>query len=339
MANPLYSDILATTIESRTRKIQDNVTNNNAVLRRLSQKGKIKTFSGGHKILQELSYTENSNAGWYSGYDILPVGVSDVVTAAEYEIKQCAVPVIISGLEQLQNAGKERMIDLMQARLEVAESTMANMITEGIYSDGTGAGGKQVLGLEAAIPLDPSASTGYGNINATTYAFWRNQVSDQNGDTTGGGGLDPTAIQGYWNGLWAECVRGADRPDLIMADSTVWQAYVASLQNGQRFSNTNTGDAGFTSIKFMDADVVLDGGIYNGNFLGAGGAGGAPGGTAFFLNTNYIHWRPHAQRNMVPLSPNKRVSVNQDAEVQILAFAGNLTCSGRMFQGRYDANT
>jgi len=37
---------------------------------------------------------------------------------------------------------------------------------------------------------------------------------------------------------------------------------------------------------------------------------------------------------MVPLSPGKRYSVNQDAEVQILAWAGNLTSSGLQFQGR-----
>ncbi len=113
-ANASISDILATTIESRTRKIADNVTNNNALLMKLKKQGRIKTFSGGHKILQELSFAENSNAGWYSGYDLLPVGVSDVISAAEYDIKQAAVPVVISGLEQLQNSGREKMIDLME---------------------------------------------------------------------------------------------------------------------------------------------------------------------------------------------------------------------------------
>jgi hypothetical protein len=41
---------------------------------------------------------------------------------------------------------------------------------------------------------------------------------------------------------------------------------------------------------------------------------------------------------MVPLSPQKRYAVNQDAEVQIIAFAGNLTTSGAKFQGRFDGN-
>lgn len=327
-ANASISDILATTIESRTRKIADNVTNNNALLMKLKKSGRIKTFSGGHKIMQELSFSENSNAGWYSGYDLLPVGVSDVISAAEFDIKQAAVPVVISGLEQLQNSGREKMIDLMEARLEVAEATMANLITGGLYSDGSAAGGKQIDGLDAAVPVDPTAAP-YGGIDGATFTFWQNAVSDQ----TSANGLDPLKIQGYWNELWASLVRGQDRPDCIMTDTTVWNAYIASLQAQQRFTNTNTADAGFASIKFMDADVYLDGGIYNGN-----SGSGAPAGTAYFLNTKYLHYRPHADRNMVPLSPNRRYSTNQDAEVQILAWAGNLTTSGRMFQGRYDAN-
>lgn len=195
-ANANISDILATTIESRTRKIADNVTNNNAILSRLSSKGKIKTFSGGHKIMQELSFAENSNAGWYSGYDLLPVGVSDVISAAEYNIKQAAVPVIISGLEQLQNAGREQMIDLMESRLSVAESTIANLITGGLYSDGTGSGGKEIDGLGAALPVDPTAAP-YGGIDGNTFTFWQNAVSNQ----TAADGLDPAKIQGYWNQL------------------------------------------------------------------------------------------------------------------------------------------
>lgn len=327
-ANANISDIIATTIESRTRKIADNVTNNNAVLKKMSTKGRIKTFSGGYKILQELSFADNSNAGFYSGYDLLPVGVSDVISAAEFDIKQAAVPVVISGLEQLQNSGREQMIDLMESRLSVAESSMANLITGGLYSDGTGSGGKEIDGLEAAVPVDPTAAP-YGGIDGATFTFWQNATSDQ----TAVDGLDPTKIQGYWNALWAQLVRGQDRPDLIMTDTSVWETYISSLQAQQRFTNTNTADAGFMTVKYMDADVCLDGGIYNGN-LGSG----APAGTAFFLNTNYLHYRPHASRNMVPLSPNRRYSTNQDAEVQIMAWAGNLTCSGRMFQGRYDAN-
>jgi hypothetical protein len=107
-------------------------------------------------------------------------------------------------------------------------------------------------------------------------------------------------------------------------DSQMWGIYIASLQANQRFTNPDSAKLGFPSVQYMDADVVLDGGI--GGFCTAK--------TAFFLNTKYIFLRPHSARNMVPLSPNRRYSINQDAAVQILAWAGNMACSGDQFQGR-----
>jgi len=316
MAFPNVSDILATTIESRTKKIADNVTDNNAVLKKLSTKGMIKTFSGGSKIMQELSFAENSNAGWYSGYDLLPVGISDVISAAEFDIKQSAVPVVISGLEMLQNSGKEQMIDLLDARLNVAEATQSNLISAGIYSDGTGSGGKEITGLDAAVPVDPTTGT-YGGIDRATFDFWRSKV---NTGTT----LTSANIQVTMNSMWASLIRGKDMPDCILMDNDTWEVYVASLQSQQRFHQAEVGDSGFPTLKFMGVDVYLDGGI----------GGNATAKTIYFLNSMYIHYRPHANRNMVALSPNRRYATNQDAEVQILAWAGNLTSSGSQFQGR-----
>ena len=315
MAFPNVSDIIATTIESRTRQIADNVTKNNVLLSKLSMRGRIKTASGGSKIYQELSFAENSNFGWYSGYDLLPVGVSDVISAAEFNWKQAAAPVTISGLEMLQNAGKEQMIDLMNSRMEVAESTMANGCSQALYSDGTGSAGKEIDGLNAAVPANPATGT-YGGIDRATWAFWRNATQSAT--------FSAANIQENMNALWAQLVRGSDRPDLIIVDNNLWAFYVASLQAQQRFQQPEVGQLGFPTLKYMDADVALDGGI----------GGFCPASTGFFLNTNYIHYRPHAQRNMVPLSPNRRYAVNQDAEVQILAWAGNLTSSGAQFQGR-----
>jgi hypothetical protein len=320
MAFPNVTDLVATTIESRSGEIADNVTKNNALLSKLKERGNIRTFSGGTKIFEELSFAENGNAGYYSGYDILPVAAQDVLTAAEYAIKQAAVPVVISGLEMLQNAGKERIIDLIDGRMGVAEASLANLLAGGIYSDGTGHGGKEVTGLNAAVPLSNTTGT-YGGINRATWAFWRNKVEDTTGVTS-------STIQGFMNKLWGQLVRGMDRPDLIVSDSVVWSLYLASLQAQQRFVDVKVGNLGFPAIKYMDADYILDGGI----------GGFCPQGTLFMLNTKYIFWRPHKERNMVPLSPNKRYAINQDAEVQIIGWAGNLTCSGAQFQGRLDVN-
>ena len=319
MSFPNVSDIVATTIENRSRKVADNVTKNNAILAKLSARGNARPFSGGRIIYEELSFAQNANAGWYSGYDLLPVAAQDVISAAQYDIKQAACPVTISGLELLQNASKEQMIDLLEARINVAEATMANLISGGLYSDGTGAGGKEITGLGAAVPIDPTTNATYGGINQQTWTFWRNSFKDSANTST---------LLADWNGLWASLVRGMDRPDLVMVDSLTWAAYTALLQAQQRFATPEVGAYGFPTLKYMDADVVLDGGI----------GGFCPGTTAFFLNTKYLHYRPHSARNFVSLSPNKRYAINQDAEVQILAWAGNLTTSGRQFQGRWNGS-
>lgn len=296
-------------------------TKNNALLSRLKQRGNVKKFSGGNVIMQELSFAENANAGYYSGYETLPVAAQDVISAAQYDIKQAACPVTVSGLEQLQNAGKEQIIDLLEGRIAVAESTMANLISSGLYSDGTGYGGKEITGLNLQVPVNPATGSP-GGIDRATWNFWRAKTFDFT--TDGGAPVSSSNIQTYMNKLWAQLVRGNDRPDLIIVDSVLWGFYTNSLQLIQRFTSSDSANLGFVTQKFMDADVVLDGGI----------GGFCPASTGFMLNTKYMFYRPHSQRDMVPLSPGKRYSVNQDAEVQILAWAGNLTASGLQFQGR-----
>jgi len=317
MPFPNVSDLVATTIESRSKKIADNVTRNNGALTWIQKRGNVKTISGGTVIYQELAFAENGNAGWYSGYDALPVAQQDVLSAAQFDIKQAACPVVISGLELLQNSGKEQMLDLLENRLGVAESTMANLAAGGVYSDGTASGGKQVTGLDAAVPVVPTSGT-YGGINRALWPFWQSK------SVTTGAAITSLTIQGFMNAMWASLVRGMDRPDLIIMDASQWALYMASLQSLQRFASPEKANLGFPTVQFMDADVVLDGGV----------GGFCPPKTTFFLNTKYLFWRPHANRNMVPLSPNKRYATNQDAEVQIIAWAGNLTCSGAQYQGR-----
>lgn len=320
--NSSLTDIVATTIESRSGKIADNVVRNNALLSWLKKNGGVKTVSGGSSILEEISFADNGNFGWYSGYDLLPVAAQDVISAAQYSLKQCAVPVVISGLEQLQNSGKEAIIDLLESRITVAESTMANKISEGIYGDGTGSGGKTIDGLAKAIVETPTASATYGGINRSTWPFWRNRYLGTNG------AFASTTIQGFMNKLYSNLVRGSEKPDLIVVDSVAWQAYVASLQTLLRFTSSDSANLGFDSVKFMNSDVVLDGGL----------GGFAPASTMYFINTKYLKFRPHKDRNMVPLSPQRRVSINQDAQVEILAWAGNLTCSNQRAHGLLNIN-
>lgn len=319
-------EIITTTLKSRTGQLADNVTSNNALLTRLNTKGRIKPVTGGSQILQELSYANNGTAMFYSGYQPIDITPQKVIDAATFDIKQAAVGVSISGLEQLKNSGKEQIIDLLEARIEVAEETMKNLISTGIYSDGTGFGGTQIGGLQLLVSTTPTSGTvgGFDRSNSSN-AFWRNQ-------TTTFTGLSLTAgsdtIQTAMNSLYLKSVRGSDQVDLILADNTYFKYYLESLQAITRImdSNSDIGKLGFTSLKYMNADVVLDGGLYTGSYTGV------PSSQMYFLNTKYIHYRPHSERNMV-VDERPRVSVNQDAEARLILFAGNMTLSNAMLQG------
>jgi hypothetical protein len=335
--NTNWGEITTTTLFNRSKKLQDNVSKNNALLRRLSAKGKIKTFDGGQAIIQEMEYSENGTFKRYSGYDILNVSPSDVFTAAQFPIAQAAVAVSISGLEMLQNAGKEKMINLLESRIGNAERTMQNNISNDCYSNGTQDGGKQIGGLQLLV-ADVNNSGVVGGIDSSVWGFWQNNVQ-----SFASNGLAPGAatIQTMMNRAWLAQARGPDRPDLIISDNVYFRFYWESLQAIQRITDEKSGMAGFASLKFMDADVVYDGGFQgttagNVSVLGAGGSwlsgSGAPASHMYMLNTDFIHYRPHQDRNMVPLDPD-RFSVNQDAMVKLVALAANMTMSNRFLQG------
>ncbi len=129
-------------------------------------------------------------------------------------------------------------------------------------------------------------------------------------------------IQTAMNQLYLLSSRGVDHVDMIVADNTYFRYYWESLQANQRFHNEKLGAAGFDNLKFMGADVIFDG--------GQGGA--CPANHMYFLNTDYIFCRPHADRDMVPLEPD-RFGTNQDAMVKLIAWAGNMTGSNLSLQG------
>ena len=324
MPSPNLSEIITTTLRNRTGALADNVTRNNALLANLKKRGNIKTVDGGRTIVQELEYAENATFTRYSGYETINVSPSDVFSAAEYNYSQAAVAVSISGLEMLQNSGKNALIDLLESRVKNAERTLANNIATDIYSDGTADSGKQIGGLQLLVADTPTSGT-VGGISRSTYTFWRN--ISYSGVTDGGAAVSESNIIKYMVALWVQLVRGTDKPKLIVADNNYWKFYHQALQGIQRIADLG-GEAstGFPSLVFMDAQVLLDGG-----FQGTS-TGGCPANHMYFLNTDYLFFRPHKDRNFAPMA-SERFAVNQDAMVKLIGFAGQLTASNCRLQG------
>lgn len=311
--NSNYTDLIVTTLEFLGDEIVDGVTNNNAATAWLKANDGWGTIEGGEKISEPLAYAENTNTMWYSGGETLSIAAQEEFTAAEFAWKQIAAAIVNTGLEtDVQNVGSKRRFDLVKERIKNARRSIANTVATGFFSDGTGTGGKQLTGLRAAIAKTPTSGT-YGGIDRSVAAnaFWRNKFTDT--------GADPSSatIQGLMNTMWYSLVRGADRPKLLIGDSNVAGAFEASLQANQRFTDPKMAELGFENLKYKSAVFVMDGNCVTK--------------TLYFLNTDYLHVRVAEGRNFKALP--KRTSLNQDAEVVLLAAALNLTCSNAELQG------
>jgi hypothetical protein len=302
-------EMVATTLRKRNKELADNVLNHNALFLRLSEKGNVKPIDGGREIVEELEYAENSTVGWYSGYDNLDITPSEVIDAATFDWKQLAGTVSINGLEEMKNSGKEAVINLLESRIKNLQKSMRNAAAIAVYSDGV-TDPKSLGGLRLLVADDPTASSTVGGINQATYSFWRNQYSASAATSAGN-------IGSRMNVLWLQCVRGTDKPDLIVADATEYNFYEASLQAQQRFADSKMGGAGFTNLMYKTAPFVYD--------------DNCPPKHLYMLNTDYLYLKPHTQRQFITLK--ERNSTNQDATVIPVVWGGNLTTSNRSLQG------
>ena len=317
--NSSVSEIIATTLKNRGKKIIDNVSNNNGIMAALKENGNISECDGGETIFEPLEFQENGTFGWYDGYDTLDISPQEVFTAAEFEWKLASVAVTMSGKEKLQNAGSSRLFDLMKARIANAEHTMENKICEGIYSDGTGYGGKQIGGLQYLLADDPTANSP-GGISRSTYSWW--QHKKYAGVVDGGAAVSSANIQSYMHRLFLQIVRGNEKDYVIAADNNFYRYYWESLTSIQRIASDSEASAGFQRLRYQGAKVVYDGGY----------GGACPANHMYFINSRYLKFRPHSARNMVPIG-GERESVNQDAVVKLLGLAGNMTISNCFTSG------
>ena len=309
-----FTELVSTTYRNHRKEVADNVSYHNALFRRMTEKGRIRLEDGGLSIVTPLDYAQNSTYQRYSGFDVLNVAASDVISAAEFAWRQVAVNVAASGLEIRTNSGSNRIINFVKAKIKNAQRSMANGLSGDLYSDGTAS--NQMNGIQAIVA---DAGTGtVGGINSTTFSFWQNQVRDASDNSVT---VSAATIEaGMMLPLWLACTRGNDMPDLIVMDPVYFAYYEASQTSLKRYAPSDEGKGGMISMKYKTADVFFD-----------SSASGVPASHMYFLNTDFLELVAHQDANM-EIMPELR-SVNQDALVIPILFQGNLVCSNRARQG------
>ena len=318
--NERLQEALSLAIEDRSTGYQDLVSNANVVLAVMKNRGMWRPFEG-PTIRERLLYNESGTYTRYSGYQFLNPTPAELVNDAEFTPKLAAVSVVLSGEDILQNSGSTaQLMNIMDLHLEAAEQELQDRFAEDVHSDGTADAGRQIGGLQLALPTDPTAGT-YGGISRASNAIWRTTTYDANSDFTGHNAVNATSIKPIFNQIVIERSRGKKGPNLILASQEHYLAYEAATEAIQRITDGGKGEAsqlGFPALKFYGGgksiDIVLEGGI----------GSAMPSGVSYFVDTTALKFRYHKDRNFSKFG-GKQTPVNQDAVVQHIGFYGELT--------------
>lgn len=304
--------ILSTTLKKYRKTLVDNIFKSNAVWVQLKELGAIQEEDGGERIVEPLMYGTNSTAGSYSGYETLDTTPQTGIDSAEFNWKQYSASITISGEELRKNAGSSRIINLLDAKIKQAEMSLQEELVRGLFSDGTGNGGRDLTGLEAMVN-----NTGtYGGINSTSGNTWWRSTVESNSEA-----LSLSDMRTAYN---SASRGGADAPTLIITSQALYETYesfgaqVSISGGGTTFSTPTAGrkklmDLGMQTQEFKGAPMVWD--------------EQCPSDRMYFLNTKHMKLVVHKDANFDTTDFVK--PANQDAKVAQILFMGNLTTNRR----------
>ena len=338
-----YDALLTTTLRSMQPRLHDNITRSNKLVAWLESRGRFRKQDGGERVKVALMHAQNSTADIYSGYGTLDTTPQDGITSAFYDWAQLAVAIAISRKEKRQNSGSSKALDLLQAKTTQAEASIKQLLnncvvagritasaTDGRFLARVGrldSGATGPLPLAAIIDGTVARAVSMGNINGSTYAFWRNQLSTSAATTWRG-------FFGECVGLYNDCSRGTGgSPDLIVDDQRTWEQYWNGLSNQERYVITDqrTIDilGGSDALKFRGAvrvwDEVVPDVETNAEVVDA--IGTFTLGSSFYINSEAMEYIVDSQTDMITtpfISP-----VGQDATVAEILWMGAIGTNNR----------
>lgn len=304
LPNSNFDQISAITEKYFVPKLVDNIFDSNVTLKMLEKKCKMKV-SGGTSINIPLNYALTSASGWYSKAETLDITDNDIITGAQYNWKQFYVSVVVNGYDEMVNSGPQAVLDIVKSKMKVAEKTARDQMGTMIYNSGTDA--KAPAGLRQIL----STSNTVGGISQANYSWWQAQVDSTS--TT----LTISALQTMFN----LCSIDNDTPDIITATRSNYNRYYNLLQPQQRFMSEEMAKGGFTSLMFNGVPFTIDAKV--------------PANGIFFLNSNYLHYIVHPQRDF-KFEPFVK-PINQDAKVAKILFMGGFGSSNNRMHGYMSA--
>jgi hypothetical protein len=311
MSNANFDALLSTTLANYRDQLTDNIFTARPLTYFLQDKGRIRMLNGGTKIVEPLIYGTSSTVKSYSGYDSIALTSQAGITAAEYDWKQYAASIAISGIEEAKNNGEQEIINLLEAKIMQAEESMREGFNQMFYGDGTGNDSKDWNGLGNIV----EASGTVGGINRATTGndYWKSY--EENTATA----LTLAQLSTGYNSVSV----GNDHPDMVLTTQTLFEKYEALLQPQLRYTDTKTADAGFQNLLFKAAPVVYD--------------EHCTAGVVYFLNSKYLTLVGHSSKWFAQTQFVRPEDL--DARYALIMCYGNLTCRNAAKQGKLTAKT
>jgi hypothetical protein len=330
-----WDDILSTTFHHYHKTLTDNIWNSRPLLDYYMSKGRLRLVSGGISIVEPLITTEGETQA-YHGYDPVYINPVPTVTAAQYDWKQLAATIIISGLEEAQNNSKEMIINLLEAKIMQAEETLKTRINKMLYgtyvprtTGGVDETGKIFLGLPTII----DDTLPVGGIDPATNPYWRAQ--EIAGGPVDAAGLE-TLLRTAFN-LASDV--GSDHVDAIFTNAFGLGFYESTLTPQVRYTDTKKANLGFQNLMYKNVPIFSDPDCSG----GVEGTLDTDSATYYGLNSKYVGLTIHSERNFKQskFTDNLAGSVTEgggsgtatasalDARVSFITTFGNQTTRAR----------
>tara|TARA_R110000822_G_scaffold99416_3_gene224373 strand:+ start:201 stop:1178 length:978 start_codon:yes stop_codon:yes gene_type:complete len=318
--NPDFNSLLSTTLQNYQPTLVDNIFKDLVLLNHLNERGRVRVEEGGTQIIEPLMYAVNDTVSTYSGYDAIDLTPQEGITAAEYDWKQMAASIAISGIEEAKNRGTEAIIKLLNAKIMQAEMSLKSTLNEQLY--GSAASGSDFNGLGNIVATQNNV---VGGIDANTNVSpdgtkWWNPTQG----TTMGATL---ALQNMAD-VYNRASKGSDVPDLIVTNTSLFEKYESLLTNNVRYQDVSKANAGFQNLMFKQTPMVFDLEL-------AVDSSDAP---MYFLNTKYLKLTGLNGYWFKTTDFMNGTVAGVDARYALVLAYGQLTCSNRQRQGYLTAD-
>lgn len=330
MPNPSFDAIVTTTLKNYRKNLADAITAHQILWFMLKEKGFIREDEGGTSIVEPLLVGRNNTVKSYHGYDIIDTTPQEGISAAEYEWKQIAGSVTISGREEFQNQGqKTKILSLLESKVQQLQISMRLEVNRMLQGDGTGNGGKDFTGLGVLVE-EGSAWSIVGGIDSNAHPYWRNQwLSVGTVQLHGTPNFSP--LLNAMRTLYNSCSRQTVKPTILLSSQAVFETYEASLTVNERWIDTKLGDAGFANLMYKGTPFAFDEDMPNAGVFPSAGQD-TVNQELLMLNSDFLRFVIGKGKNFVVSEMMK--PENQDAKVSHVILYGNATTNNRARQGR-----